>query len=196
MARPRLVSDEEILTAARAVFLEHGTGASTQLVADEVGLSQPALFKRLGKKLDLVVAALAPRDYPEWVARAEAGPDERDAVVQLRELLVGINEFLTVFAPCFATLMSSGLPVHEMMRKWKGPSPVLAHRALKGWLERAHALRLLHCPDAENATFMVMGSVRGRVMEAHMFRTGDVPSIDVESILQMLMHGLAPREAL
>ncbi len=50
MGRPRTVSDEVILEAARSVFLEHGPSASTQAIADRLSLSQAALFKRFGTK--------------------------------------------------------------------------------------------------------------------------------------------------
>ena len=60
MGRPRTVSDDVILEAARAVFLEQGPGASTQSIADRLSVSQAALFKRFGTKRDLMIAALMP----------------------------------------------------------------------------------------------------------------------------------------
>ena len=75
MARPRQVSDEDILTAAKEILLEHGAKASTTAIAKAVGLSQAALFKRFGTKLDLVKAALAPKTPRQWWLDAANGPD-------------------------------------------------------------------------------------------------------------------------
>ena len=44
--RPRQFSDDELLQTARRCFLEHGPGVSTGLIAEELGVSQAALFKR------------------------------------------------------------------------------------------------------------------------------------------------------
>ena len=59
MPRTKTVSDDEVLAAARAVFLERGAQAPTTLIAERVGLSQPTLFQRFGDKASLLAAALA-----------------------------------------------------------------------------------------------------------------------------------------
>ena len=53
MGRPRLIEDDAILAAAREVFLARGAAATTQDVAERVGLSQAAIFKRFATKQEL-----------------------------------------------------------------------------------------------------------------------------------------------
>ena len=62
--RPRSFTDDELLDTARRVFLEHGAGASTEQIAQQLGVSQAALFKRIGTKQELMVRSLMPRSMP------------------------------------------------------------------------------------------------------------------------------------
>jgi AcrR family transcriptional regulator len=60
IGRPPLVSREEIITAARDVFLKEGLTASIRDVAAVAGISEAAIFKRFSTKAALIVAAMAP----------------------------------------------------------------------------------------------------------------------------------------
>lgn len=60
MGRPPLVSREEIIAAARDVFVKEGLGASIRDVAAVAGISEAAIFKRFSTKAALIVAAMAP----------------------------------------------------------------------------------------------------------------------------------------
>ena len=84
MARPSSVSDEDILAAAKTAFLQHGPQVSPQVIADAVGLSQPALFKRFGTKTRLMFRALVPAGAPHFVKLLAEGQDERDISARVR----------------------------------------------------------------------------------------------------------------
>ena len=60
MGRPPLISRDEIIAAARDVFLREGLSASIRDVAAVAGISEAAIFKRFTTKAALVVAAMAP----------------------------------------------------------------------------------------------------------------------------------------
>ncbi|MEO0811276.1 MAG: helix-turn-helix domain-containing protein [Myxococcota bacterium] len=138
MARPRQISDEEILAAARAVFVEHGPAASTSTIAEQLGVTQPALFRRFGSKEDLMLAALTPPQHPEWVRHVESGPDDRPLRDQLLDLAGRATQFLSEIIPCVTVLRSSGVDPQTLMQRYqKGPPPMLALQALTGWFERA-----------------------------------------------------------
>ncbi|MPY66605.1 TetR/AcrR family transcriptional regulator [Deinococcus sp. SDU3-2] len=66
MARPRSVSDEQIVEAARAVFLERGVGATTAEIARRVGVAEGTLFTRYATKADLFEAAVGLHDVTPW----------------------------------------------------------------------------------------------------------------------------------
>lgn len=59
MARPKTISDADLLGFARTVFRERGPNATTRDVAAAAGISQAALFKRFRSKDELFVAALS-----------------------------------------------------------------------------------------------------------------------------------------
>jgi AcrR family transcriptional regulator len=60
MARPRTITDAEILEIARKLFRAHGHAASTRMIAESAGISEGVLYQRFGNKDDLFFAAMAP----------------------------------------------------------------------------------------------------------------------------------------
>ncbi len=60
MPRPKTISDEAVLSAARRVFCQQGHAASTRDIAREAKISQAVLFQRFGSKEQLFFAAMMP----------------------------------------------------------------------------------------------------------------------------------------
>src|SRR5690349_19839073 len=143
MARPRNITDAQILDGARACFLEHGAGVSTTLIAERLGVSHGVLFQRFGTKEQLLRAALLPPFEPPWMARARAGPDDRDARIQLLELGEEISAYLERIVPCLAVLRSAGMHVESMADRREDLPPVRARREVVAWFSRAIARGLL-----------------------------------------------------
>jgi Bacterial regulatory proteins, tetR family len=85
MGRPKEVTDEQIVVAARRCFLERGAGVSAAYIARGLGVSHTTLFNRFGSKEALMIAALWPPEKVPWVAALEAGPDDRPIRQQLVE---------------------------------------------------------------------------------------------------------------
>jgi len=102
MGRPQLVSGEEIIAAARDVFVKEGLGASIRDVAAVAGISEAAIFKRFSTKAALIVAAMAP---PTPDLAALLGPLDQD---DLRAGLVTTMENIVVF---FRDMLPITLPV-------------------------------------------------------------------------------------
>ncbi len=67
MARPITITDEQILEAARAVFLKDGFNASTVEIAQRAGVAEGTLFRRFATKEGLFRAAMKPPAVPSWV---------------------------------------------------------------------------------------------------------------------------------
>lgn len=67
MARPITITDEQILAAARAVFLRDGFNASTVEIAQRAGVAEGTLFRRFTTKEGLFQAALRAPAVPSWV---------------------------------------------------------------------------------------------------------------------------------
>lgn len=89
MGRPQLVSREEIIAAARDVFVREGLSASIRDVAAVAGISEAAIFKRFTTKAALIVAAMAPPAPDiDAVLAPLAGPDLRTGLVETMQNVV------------------------------------------------------------------------------------------------------------
>src|SRR5688572_6591136 len=99
MARPRQVTDEQILHAARVCALEHGPSVSAAVIAERLGVSHGVLFQRFGTKEELLIAALAPAE-PAWIEELALGPDPTtDLHAQLSALARRIHEDFEEMVP-------------------------------------------------------------------------------------------------
>lgn len=197
MARPRQVTDREILDAARAVFLEHGPGASTVQIAEQVGVSQAALFKRFQTKERLMLAALAPPPRPPFVDRIERGPEPGAVPEQLTEIGGAMLAFLRAMVPCMMVLKSSAIDPAVILTHFEDPPPLLVRRALAGWFERARAARLMRCGEPLHLAQHFMGALHVRAFLGHVFPAQSPLEGDaayVEHLVSTLWHGIAPAE--
>jgi AcrR family transcriptional regulator len=159
MARPRTVTDEEIAQAAREVFRERGAQASVAEVAQRLGVSAPAVLKRVGRKEQLLLSGLAPRSGPRFVEALSQGPQPGDPRAQLVASLVEAERAFREVAPQLAILRTSGLDLSRLFPAGS-PSPnVLARRALAGWLQRATGWPEPRCAAA---TELLLGAIESR----------------------------------
>lgn len=188
MARPRTISDEQILLAAREVFLELGPSASTTVIAERLGVSQAALFKRFGTKEDLLIAAMRPPS-PVWIELVEQGPDERAIPEQLVEICQALNAFYEDLVPAMATLRSSGKNL-EQIRECHDSAPLVkAQRSMAGWLRRAREAGRIRHVDADAMAVSLLGTLQARAFIHHM-AGAQVPLGDAEALIQALVDVL------
>lgn len=86
MARPITITDEQILEAARTVFLKEGLSASTEEIARLAGVSVGTIFRRFLTKDALFRAAIKPPSVPSWVRELDllSGQGEmRDNLIRI-----------------------------------------------------------------------------------------------------------------
>ncbi len=133
MPRPRTVSDEDILEAARRCTTTHGPGVSLAVIGKEVGVSAPALVKRFGSKERLLFQALLPRGRPAWATllAGEPGPDAHDVLL---EVLVSICRDFEQVGPALAALRMSPHDVERVFPLERPGPPRVAREALARWL--------------------------------------------------------------
>ena len=161
MARPRQISDAEILQSARSCFLEQGPSASTNCIAERLGISQATLFKRFGTKEDLLVAALVPAP-PAWLDGLDDGPDDRPFQAQLRQVLQEMEAFMRETMPRMQCLVAAGIGIERAFRDHEIPPPLLTRNKLTAWFQRAmDAGKIIRSNPATLATAL-MGSVHAR----------------------------------
>ena len=131
MGRPPLVSREEIIAAARDVFVKEGLAASIRDVAAVAGISEAAIFKRFSTKAALIVAAMAPPppDIPRLLAPLDSA-DLRTGLAETMENIVGyFRELLPLTLPiviparCRALRLCRRARQQPRQRLWVRPSP-------------------------------------------------------------------------
>lgn len=192
--RPRSFSDEDLVLTARRCFLEHGPGVSTALIAEELGVSQAALFKRCGTKRELMMKALAPPARPEWIMRVLEGPDERPVRDQLQEIAAGMDAFFAKLMPRIAILAASGIGPKQIFAKLPLPPPVMAHRGLTAWFDKLIQHGRVRGASAPAIAGAFMGAVHGR--QTMRFALGDQAPDSGDDYLEQLVdifwRGIAP----
>jgi AcrR family transcriptional regulator len=110
MGRSRTISNEQILKAAREVFLAEGFGGSTLEIARRAGVSEGSIFKRFSTKEKLFFAAMGADDMPNWVKELKTLPGQGDLKENLVMLSLQIIEFLLELMPRMIMMHSKGPP--------------------------------------------------------------------------------------
>jgi AcrR family transcriptional regulator len=109
MPRPTTITDEQILKAARTVFLAEGYGAQTSKIARMGGISEGTIFKRFPTKEALFMAALDLHIEAKWHRLARDLTTDwqgMDGLTNLFEELLSFYDdllprMMTVFGSCF-----------------------------------------------------------------------------------------------
>ncbi len=194
MARPRQVSDDEILEIARQTFLDCGPGVSTTVIAGRVGMSQAALFKRFGTKQGLMLAALAPSETPPFLALIDDGPTHAPADQQLREIGHAVSQFFQSMVPCVSVLHASGLDRDAMFDRYDIPPPVRTQMAMTAWMQRAVDLRVVREVHPQDTAIAFLGTLHIRAFMNHIgVQTGDGEmETYVTRVVDLFFQGIAP----
>ena len=197
MARPRQISDQDILVEVRRAALESGPRFSLDLVAERLGVTAPALFKRFGNRNTLLIGALKP-SRPPFLDELEAGPDERPLRPQLTELFQKLGTWLQTSVPCMMALKESGVPAAELEAAFEDAPPVLIVRTMARWLERAHGRHLARVVEPEATAMAMLGALQTRAFLQHMLRKTSLPRDlvqDAKRLCTLFCDGIAPRAA-
>jgi AcrR family transcriptional regulator len=167
MARPRLITDEQILAATREIVLDHGVQSPLELVSQRLGVTAPALLKRFGTRQALLVAALSPDDAL-LDAVFEMPVDDRPLTEQLEGLIARLSRFFAHMFPRLMALRECGVPMTVLDGESKVPRPVRAVRATQRWLEQARARGLVDSALVETAATAIVGALSTRAISSHL----------------------------
>ncbi len=168
MARPRQITNEQILAAMKAAVLSFGPAVPLEQVASSIGVTGPALLKRFGSRQALMIEALRPPERPEWIENVLAGPTGAPLQSQLTTIFTGIAEFMADVVPCMSALRESGVSPQQIFSKTRGPEAGL--RALQQWMTAARAKGLIIANEAETAAFAMLGAIQMRAFLAHLMK--------------------------
>lgn len=195
MARPQQVSDTEILETARRCFLEQGPAVSTDVIADQLGVSSQALFKRFGSKRDLLLAAIRPPAIPPWTASLESGPNDEPLRTQLAAIVEEVSVYFAEMARRMSLIRWSGVPIEELLREYDPPPPQIGIRALAQWLERAHHKQLVRHTDFQSVAMALLGSLHAPVFLAEVLQqkqSAQSRKAYVTEVVKLFAKGLQP----
>jgi AcrR family transcriptional regulator len=196
MARPSTITTEQILDAARAVFLESGLRATTAQVARRARVAEGSIFKRFPTKHELFLAAMQPSiQDPEFLHVLEGREGKGDVRQHMVELGTELMGFLRLMLPLLMMSWShsrGALPPHLSK---PDPPPVRALRhATRYFAAEMRRGRLRRC-DPEVLARALFGGVQNYVFHELIRKGHATPRADrayVRSLVDLLWPGVAP----
>jgi AcrR family transcriptional regulator len=180
MARTRETDDEQILDAARKLFVSNGLSTTAKEVARAIGISEGVIFQRFGTKAGLISAAMAVRhdDFGAVIAQAARHADPARA---FEEVALAVFAVLRRQAPVVCAMPRRPAAArHEA-----GPSDLFlrCRQAVEDYLHWAHEAGRLEVEAAESAAFMLTGAL----MQAALFESwaGPTPHVSEQAVRRM-----------
>jgi AcrR family transcriptional regulator len=198
--RPVSIRDEDILRAAREIFLERGIRATSAEVAVRAGVSEGSIFKRFPSKEHLFHAALRV-DLDATIAFVEAmqGRVGRGTV---RANLVAMGQQLVAMFRLALPLMMmrwSNPDEHLAELKLDGSPPLRLLRGLQDYLAAEVAAGRVAPRDLESLARAFLGAIQNYLFFEVILRARSEAPTPVDAFLTRLVDGLwrgcAPRRA-
>jgi len=168
LSRPKEVTDDQIIEAARRVFLEHGAQTPIAAIASELGVSSTALHLRMGSKKALLLKALCPKDPPALKQLAGGVDESTPVTTQLRHMLLDVQAWTEAEIPATFTLYSIGV-LPEPGDEIENSQPARLRRALTSWLKKAARISEMSCPPRIGAEIL-LGVLEARALHAFISR--------------------------
>ncbi len=168
MARPRQITDEQILQTMRSSVLEHGPAVSLDVVAEQLNVTSPALIKRFGTRRALMIAALKPPLDTVWSRHLSKGPDARPLREQLEDVITSFSESFNEAMPCMFALRESGIPYNEVFPRNELSPQIKAVQAVTRFLQQLAEMRLCVDEALETAGSALVGAITHRAISAHL----------------------------
>jgi AcrR family transcriptional regulator len=198
MARPSTISTDQILDAAREVFLERGFRATTAQVAKRARVAEGSLFKRFPTKHELFFAAMQPAMQDPPFLRAIEGRvgrgDVRENMVELgTQLLEFLRRMLPLLMMSWSNRPGELLPPHLSSND---PPPVRALRRTADYFRAEMKRGRLRRQDPEVLARALFGGVQNYVFHEliRKSRRGGRQSSEafVRDLVALLWAGAAP----
>jgi AcrR family transcriptional regulator len=203
MARPVTIRESDLLEAARQVFLEKGTQATTAQVAQRAGVSEGTLFKRFGTKAELFRAAMsngearAPAVLAELDERVGKHDVEHNLVVLGDDLVAFFERMLPLWTMQWSNPRLGGrLPEHLDA---PNPPPLEAQGKLQRYLDAEVALGRASIEDTAAFARAFLGALNAYVFFEMLARHQGqaAPRLEareyVRSHVRILWQGIRPR---
>ncbi|MEM8808101.1 MAG: TetR/AcrR family transcriptional regulator [Cyanobacteria bacterium P01_D01_bin.44] len=192
MARTRKITDEQILEAAQAVFLEKGFSASTLEIAERAGISEGSIFKRFSTKENLFFAAMGLSDRSSLLSFLETVSGQGDLKQNLKDIGLKALEFSREHFPKMMMVMSKGLPIPAMMQSGTA-QPTRNLKALTQFFEKEVALGRIQTENPQVIAQMFAGSVMNYVILSQMSPALlPEPQEYIDTVVEILWKSVRP----
>jgi AcrR family transcriptional regulator len=202
MPRPPKITNEEILAAARQVFLDEGIGASTLTIAEKAGISEASIFKRFATKQALFMAAMGISERAPWVTELPHRQPTAAIKAELTQLCGEMMVFYQEVLPRVMMVMVQSKRQFPPMVP-SPPPPVRDAQLLADFLERAIAQNYIKAENPEIIAQMIVGAivnyvtmttVASKVPFPAAFLSAAVvePELFVKQLIETLWMGIAP----
>ncbi len=200
MGRPPKITNEEILAAARQIFLAQGSNASTLAIAEKAGISEAAIFKRFTTKHALFLAAMGITEVREWVNTLSNHTPTEAIKAELIEICGQMLDFYLEVMPRVFMMMTQANSPHLPVVP---PPPVRHTQLLAGYLDRAIIEGHLKPCDAITVAHLVVGAMTHYVVTQNIAGEWPIasslptsqpiePTTFIHNLIETLWIGIAP----
>lgn len=192
MPRPKTVSDEHVLAAARRLFLQDGAAASTREIAKAAGISEAVIFQRFGTKDDLFFAAMTP-PAPDLDAVFDVRPGRGRVRANLERITLRILGHFRQAIPVVLPLITH--PAFDAKRFLKGhglPAIQIRERLAAYLSQEAEAGRVAKGRTSAAADLLISHLHNHALMETVGGTADGSSDRVVAEAVAVLWEGLAP----
>lgn len=194
MPRTPKITNEQILDAAREIFLEQGFGASTLEIAQKAGISEASIFKRFSTKEELFFASMGIPEKSPWGKKLDALVGKGNLKQNLIDMSLEILEFNRQVMPRLMMLRSRGNLIPEMFNR-ADSRPSRDLKTFTNFLEREIAQGRLRPCDPQTIAMILLGSLMNYVFLEHIHPTGERPTDEllfVQNLIEIVWQGISP----
>ncbi|AFZ25568.1 transcriptional regulator [Cylindrospermum stagnale PCC 7417] len=196
MARTPKITNQQILEAAREIFLQQGFGASTIEIAQRAGISEASIFKRFSTKEELFFASMGIPEKPLWMQELESLSGKGDVKENLIQVCLDILEFYREIMPRLMMLQTRGKALPSMAIKLESKS-IRDVKVLTAFLEQEIAQERLRFGDPKTMALILLGSLMNYVFLEQINPERGITTaspIFVQGLVEILWQGIAPTQ--
>ncbi len=191
MPRNKTISDDEIITIARTLFLKNGINASTRDIAKAVGISEAIIYQRFGTKEDFFFTAMElPKIELDSIFCIQMG--EGKVVDNLICISLRIVDYFREAMPIFLTLISHpSFDMQTFCQKHNVPAMQLSNKLIKYLVEESKLGRV-----SQNNLKAAVNLLLSHLHNIAFYEAIGAPKTNVDSdvadTISLIWNGLAP----
>ena len=195
MPRIPSITNEQILNAAREVFLERGISASTLEIARRAGVSEGTLFKRFSTKVKLFLASMGMPGIPEWVESMESYVGREDVKEALVELSLQIIQSLQERLPRMMMMQTQGISPMQLAAALPEPPAIKGLKSMVAYIEKEQQMGRIRPCNSNIAARTLLGSLMHYVLLEQLGLPPQMeiePSDYVEELIEFFWESISP----